>query len=211
MRGFIDHRWQVGATPEGSHPVRIATLIVGLLIGLLLFIQSWLSMAFGDTSFVEEETSSAGAAGFIMALMWLLGSALVISFPRVSLALFGLSAPLGLFVPTGDFEDLRFHGAVAIVLAAMAYFGWRGKRVQDREKTTERLRQADRDALLVRMAQIQGQKELGYACRQCGTVNEPNVKFCRECGSSMQQPVLVTKPYERTTGTAQRAPERVHA
>lgn len=191
--------------------MRIATLIVGLLIGLLLFIQSWASMAFGDAGLMDEQSSTAGAAGFIMALMWLLGSALVISFPRVSIVLFGLSAPLGLFVPTGDFDDLRFHGGVAIVLAVMAYFGWRGKRVQDREKAAERQRQAERDELLATMVLSQKRLAHGHVCQQCGTINDPGVKFCGECGAALQQSAAVTATGDRSIVTGLAEPQPVHS
>lgn len=69
-----------------------------------------------------------------MALLWLGASAIVIPFPFVSFLLFFLTIPMGFFVPTGDYEDLRFHGGVAIVLSIMSILGWRVKRKYAAEK-----------------------------------------------------------------------------
>lgn len=132
--------------------MRIATLIVGLLVGLMLVLQS---MALGVFSAEGSTNSEAAGAGLIMALLWLLASALVIGFPRASMVLYGLSALIGLFTPTGDFADLRFHGFVAVVLTIMAFFGWRGKKRHDENAAAEKARQIQRDAMLEQMMRSQ--------------------------------------------------------
>lgn len=132
--------------------MRIATLIVGLLVGVMLIFQT---MVAGTFSAEGSDTSGAAAAGFVMALLWLLGSALVIAFPRVSMVLYGISALLGLFTPTGQFADLRFHGFVAIALTVMAFLGWRGKKKHDAEVAAEKARQMQRDAMLEQMMRNQ--------------------------------------------------------
>lgn len=132
--------------------MRIATLIVGLLVGVMLIFQTMVAGAFSAEG---SDTSAAAGAGLIMALLWLLGSALVIGFPKVSTALYGISALIGLFTPTGAFEDLRFHGVVAVVLTVMAYLGWRGKKTHDQEVAAEKARQMQRDAMLEQMIRNQ--------------------------------------------------------
>lgn len=173
--------------------MRIATLIISLLIGLLLFIQSFGILALSDA---ESATYGAGAVGLIMAFMWLLGAGLVLAFPMASGILFGLSAVLGLLVPTGAFGDLRFHGGVAVVLMVMAALGYRDKQKQDREKQDERIKQEERDALMARMVQSQERIAYGRMCRACGMTNDPNVKFCGECGAQM--PATVVRTAEET-------------
>jgi hypothetical protein len=132
--------------------MRIATLIIGLMVGALLFFQS---MTLGMFSSEGSVNSDAASAGFLMALLWLLASALVIAFPRISMVLYGISALIGLLTPTGAFADLRFHGGVAVVLTVMAFFGYRGKRRHDQEVADEKARQMQRDMMLERMLRNQ--------------------------------------------------------
>lgn len=132
--------------------MRIATLIIGLIVGAMLFFQSF---TLGVFSSEGSTNSEAASAGFIMALLWLLASALVIAFPRVSMVLYGISALIGIFTPTGAFEDLRFHGGVAVVLTVMAFFGYRGKKRHDEEVAAEKARQLQRDAMLEQMMRNQ--------------------------------------------------------
>lgn len=132
--------------------MRIATLIIGLLVGVMLVFQTMIAGTFSPEG---SETSGAAAGGFVMALLWLLGSALVIGFPKASMWLFGISALIGLFTPTGAFADLRFHGVVAVVLTVMAFFGHRGKKHHDEEVAAEKARQMQRDAMLERMMRSQ--------------------------------------------------------
>lgn len=166
--------------------MRIAALIVGLLVGLLLFIQSFTVGMFSETTVVDDTTAIAGGAGLFMALIWLLASALVIPFPLVSAILFGLTVPIGLFTPTGDFGDLRFHGFVAIVLTLMAFFGWRGKKKDAREKQAERQRQEERDARLESLlTQQRSGADSQVACPSCGQTNSAASRFCGSCGAAL--------------------------
>ena len=166
--------------------MRIAALIIGLLIGLMLFIQSFTVGMFSETTVVDDTTATAGGAGLFMALLWLLASALVIPFPLVSTILYGLTILIGLLTPTGDFADLRFHGFVAIVLTLMAFFGWRGKNKDVREKLVERQRQEQRDARLERLlTQQRTATDTQIACTSCGHSNSATSRFCGNCGAAL--------------------------
>lgn len=132
--------------------MRIATMIVGLMVGAFLFFQS---VVLGVFSSEGSTNSEASGAGLIMAFLWLLASALVIAFPRSSMILYGLSALIGLFSPTGDFEDLRVHGFIAIALTIMAFFGYRGKKRHDEDVAAEKARQMQRDMMLEQMLRNQ--------------------------------------------------------
>lgn len=167
--------------------MRIATLIIGLMIGFLLVLQSLTIGMFSETTIVDDTTSTAGAVGLLMALVWLAASALVIAFPLVSTILFALTAPLGLFVPTGDFGDLRFHGTVALALAVMAFFGWRGKKRDAREKRAERQRQEERDARLERLLTQQSVASSHVVCPSCAQPTTGGSRFCGNCGAALAQ------------------------
>ena len=132
--------------------MRIATLIIGLLWGALIFIQS---MAAGVFSAEGSETSSAASAGLLVAILWLLASALVIAFPKASIILFGLAALVGIFTDPGAFADLQVHGVASIVMAVLSYFGWRGKKKHDADQKAEKQRQVDRDNRLEQLLQQQ--------------------------------------------------------
>lgn len=168
--------------------MRIATLIIGLLLGLMLFIQSFTVGMFSETAVVDDTTSTAGAAGLMMALLWLLACALVIPLPQVSFPIFLVSAIIGLTVPTGEFGDLRFHGAAAILLTVLAFFGWRGKRKERRTFKLEKARQEERDARMEQLLrqQVQAQQSSAqFPCPTCQRLNPVNVRYCGNCGTPL--------------------------
>lgn len=169
--------------------MRIATLIVGLLLGLMLTIQTLTLSTFGN----DTTTSSAAGFGMMMMLLWLFGCALVMVYPMASAALFGLAALIGLTVPTGDFEDLRFHGSVAVVLMGMSVLAYRSKRHEDRERETERRRQAERDTIVARMLEsTQHPRPLARVCHACGAQHDITARFCSDCGASLQEQQVST-------------------
>lgn len=172
--------------------MRIVVLIIGLLVGLLLFLQSFTIGIFSDTSAISDVTATAGGVGLLMALMWLFASAMVIPFPQVSTFVFLVTVPMGLFVPTGEFKDIRFHGVVAIVLTLMSFSGWCGKRKQAREKALELQAQRERDmrmeALLRQShqaAQPSVSSQMKSFCPSCGSQNDAGNRFCASCGTSL--------------------------
>lgn len=101
-------------------------LIIGLFLGLLMFVSTFVAPVRSDAR-DQEKTSEPAAIGVCIALRWLVAGALVINFPRISLALFALAGILG-FAASGDVPDLAMWGGVALALAVMSSFGYRGKR-----------------------------------------------------------------------------------
>src|SRR5690606_4414165 len=130
------------ATSASEVEMRLAVLIVGLVLTIGLFIQS---ATVGTLSEVadDQETSSAAAGGIFMALIWLFAVALVIPLPRVAMVMFVLAGLLG-FAGVSELPDLAFWSVISFVLAALSYFGYRGKRqAEAKEKARdELLRQA---------------------------------------------------------------------
>lgn len=165
--------------------MRVATLIIGLLVGLLLFLQLMTIGIFQDTGAVDDTTSTAGAVGLMMALMWLLASAIVIPIPLISCLIFLLTVPMGLFVPTGEFGDLRFHGGIAIVLTIMSYFGWRGKKKDASEKRAERKRQEEHEVRLEKLLTQRADRDGQVQCPSCGQYSATASKFCGSCGAAL--------------------------
>jgi hypothetical protein len=119
--------------------VRIAVLIIGLITGAILFLQSLTVGGLSDLA-QDEGGAASGAIGLFVAFLWLLGCGLVIPVPRVSMVIFAISGLLA-FAASGDFADLKFWGTWAFVLAIGSYLGYRGKRKADRKE-------AERDGLI---------------------------------------------------------------
>lgn len=131
--------------------MRIAVLILGLLLGLLMFLQTLFVYGLSD-ALNDEASAQASAIGVVMALLWLVACAFVLPFPLVSVVAFAIAGLFG-FAASGEFPDLAIWGGISVVLAVMSIFGWRGKRKQDREVRAEKARQAERDAMLAQMVQ----------------------------------------------------------
>jgi len=178
--------------------MRIAVLIIGLLLGLVMFLQTFVVYALGS-AVEQEDTAVAGAVGLMMSLLWLAACAFVIPFPMVSVICFAVAALAG-FAVSGDFPDLAVWGGVSIVLALMSLLGWRGKRQERKTFQIERQRQLDRDdrlETLLRQQRDQVRYPVESAphpstqnfCTSCGTRNERGAKFCAECGSAIPVPV----------------------
>lgn len=123
--------------------MRIAVLILGLLLGLLMFFQAFLAYAL-SSAFSTEEQASAMAVGVFVCIIWLVACAFVIGFPLFSAIAFIVSAILA-FAISGDFPDMGVWGSVALILAAMSFFGWRGKVKRRRAEAAELQRQRERD------------------------------------------------------------------
>lgn len=180
--------------------MRVATLIIGLMLVIGLFLQSVLVGGLSEVA-GDDDSSSAAAVGVLMALMWIFGCALVIPLPRLAMIIFGLAGVLG-FAVSGTFPDLGVWGGISLVLALFSYFGWRGKRKADR-------RERERDALIRQAAgaQLMTAQSTAYmaeglgggrfdtaptpaaipatrTCGSCGGSSAPSARFCADCGQS---------------------------
>lgn len=110
-------------------------MVVSLLLTLALGVQSCaatvggsIASGLGDTR--GDDLTGAGALGLLAALLWLVGAALVMAKPRVSMWLFAASAPLCVIGAALGFTDL-YLWAVAAVLFALG--SWRGVAEAERE------------------------------------------------------------------------------
>lgn len=176
--------------------MRITVLILGLLLGAIMFIQTvlvaGLSSAGGD-----KATSDAGSIGGVVALLWLIACAFVIPFPLVSVVSFALSALFAFgAAATSDYRDMYIWGSVAVVLMILSFFGWLGKRKERRAKRAELATQTARDARYETLLTAHQQVSAGAAsasnvlapgtpCHACGALNPVGTRFCGSCGANL--------------------------
>jgi hypothetical protein len=132
--------------------MRIATLIVGLVLTIGLFVQSLLVSA-GSSITSDKSTEGAAGWGLIASLGFLIASALVIAKPRFSLWTFVVCSAICFIAGASTaFRDLIFWGFVAAVLAFMS---WRGSI----EKRRRDAKEAERDAAVAALLQRQSETQ----------------------------------------------------
>lgn len=164
--------------------MRIAVLIIGLLLGAVMFLQTFLLNALGQAS-QDKATEEAAAGGLFMAVLWLVACGLVLPLPMVSVILFSVAGVIGLAL-SGDFRDLAIWGGISIALAVLSFFGWLGKRKQQRELRAERARQLERDQRMETMLQQQSRPQptsYQIPCPSCERLNSSGTRFCGNCGT----------------------------
>lgn len=117
---------------EKRDAMRIAVLILGLLLGIVMVLQSSLVAGLSGVA-GDQATNTAGGGGIIMALLWLVACALVIAVPLVSTIIFVVAGLIG-FAYAANFPDLGVWAAVSLVLAVLSFIGWLGKRRGERRE-----------------------------------------------------------------------------
>ena len=107
--------------------MRIAVLILGLVLGVAMFFQTWLVYALSGLSSKPNEIGTSATMGLLMAILWLIGVAAVIGAPLVSVIAFAFAGVIGIAM-SANFPDLAVWGAVSFILAVLSLIGWRQKR-----------------------------------------------------------------------------------
>lgn len=103
--------------------MKIAAGIIGLLLGLLVLLQSCTvatTASLGGNAAIGE----AGSVGIIVALLFFIGGAFAFGLPIVSVVVFALAAALA-FLVSGEFGDMATWGGAGIILAVLSFFGRR--------------------------------------------------------------------------------------
>lgn len=167
--------------------MRIAVLVIGLLLGLLLFVQTFLVYVLGSAG-SDTSLAGAGAAGLLVALLWLLASAFVIGVPLLSTIVFGVAGFIALAASSGsEFSDLQIWGAASFVLAALSFVGLltkrRGARVAERklQERDARLAASIRESIsTTNLNQIPASARF---CPECGSSQSTSSRFCQDCGA----------------------------
>lgn len=122
--------------------MRVTVLIIGLLLGTVMFLQTFLVNVLGQAG-NDENIEQSAAVGIFMSLLWLIACAFVLPLPMVSVVLFVIASIFG-FAASGEFPDLGIWAGVSGALAVLSFLGWRGKRKERRTFTLEKARQDER-------------------------------------------------------------------
>lgn len=105
--------------------MRIASGIISLILGLLVFLQSC-TVGVGGAAFGEESAAQGGSVGILVALLFVVGGAFAFALPKVAMIVMTLAGILGIAAgATTTYADIRIWGFIAIALAIMNYFGSR--------------------------------------------------------------------------------------
>lgn len=181
--------------------MRIAVLILGLILGAIMFFQTLLVYSLSGIA-NDPRSGESGAVGLFMALLWLVACALVITVPLVSTVVFVIAGLLG-FAASSNFPDLQTWGLASLILAVMSLIGWFGKRRSERRETQRHEELVQRiqgtpatydPAFVVDQrppAQpLPSRVPAEIPCPSCGALNRQGVKYCAECGVA-QAPVIV--------------------
>jgi hypothetical protein len=140
--------------------MRIAVLILGLVLGVIMFFQTFLVTSLSGLSKTPGATYSAGSIGLVMAVLWLIGVALVIPVPLVSVVAFVLAGILG-YANSTHFSDLAVWGGASIILAVLSLIGWFTKRRGTRRQEE---REAQRHAEVVASVSQPAPASVAWSC-----------------------------------------------
>lgn len=105
--------------------MKIATGIIGIILGMLVLLQSC-AVAAGSGLLNDQATGGAGMIGMFVGLLYFVAGAFAFGLPLVSAIVFVVSALFAFLASSqGDFNDLTIWGFISLVLAVMAFFSWR--------------------------------------------------------------------------------------
>lgn len=106
--------------------MKIAIGIIGLMLGLLVLLQS---CTVGTASHMigNEAGGDAGALGILAGMLLFVGGAFAFGLPIVSTVTFTLAGLIA-FAGSAEFPDLQIWGFVSLGMAALAFFAWRSGR-----------------------------------------------------------------------------------
>lgn len=169
--------------------MRVTVLIIGLLLGAIMFLQTFLVNVLGQAG-NDENVEQAAAVGVFMSLLWLIACAFVVPLPMVSVVLFVAASIFG-FAASGEFPDLGIWGGVSAALGVLSFLGWRGKRKERRTFMLEKARQDERDARMETLLQQQARTQQAasqFPCPSCGGMNGTGTRFCGGCGTALGAP-----------------------
>ena len=120
--------------------MRIAVLILGLILMIPMAMQSLAAYSLASLA-GDENLIAVSFLGLVVALLWLIGAAIVLPAPRASAVVFGLAMAIAYLI-SGTYGDMLIWGTISLALMIMSYLGHRQKAREDR-------RRADIDAVLL--------------------------------------------------------------
>lgn len=115
--------------------MRIAVGIIGIMLGLLVIMQSCTIMVGSDIA-GDSVTSESGAVGILIGFLYFVGGAFAFGLPTVSLVMFIIAAVAGFAAASqGVFADLQIWAYGALILAVMSFFALRKARKTSGDRT----------------------------------------------------------------------------
>ena len=111
--------------------MRIASGIISLIIGCIVFLQSC-TVGIGGEILADEVSSQSGSVGMFVALLLFVSGAFAFALPKVAM-IFSALAALFAFLngATSDFSDMTVWGVIAIILTVMNFFAGRKPKKKD--------------------------------------------------------------------------------
>ena len=111
--------------------MRIASGIISLIIGCIVFLQSC-TVGIGGDILADEVSSQSGSVGMFVALLLFVSGAFAFALPKVAM-IFSALAALFAFLngATSDFSDMTVWGTIAIILTVINFFAGRKPKKKD--------------------------------------------------------------------------------
>lgn len=110
--------------------MKIAVGVLGLIIGLLVLLQSC-TLAGVSSLGSDASMTTAGQIGMFVGLLFFVGGAFGFGLPLVSAIVFAIAALFG-FTASDKFTDMGVWATVALLLAALSGFAWYSGRAKRR-------------------------------------------------------------------------------
>lgn len=116
--------------------MKIAVGIIGLILGMLVLLQSCAVTA-GSGLMNDQATGGAAAIGMLVGLVLVVAGAFSFALPLVEAIMFFVAGLLAFLASTqGSFEDITVWGYITMVLAIMGFFTWRSAKRKKNQPTT---------------------------------------------------------------------------
>lgn len=107
--------------------MRIAVLIIGLAVSLIVLLQSCAANLAG--ALASQSLKQGAAVGMLLALFYIIGAGFAMRLPIVSIVVFAFGAIIAISAGhNSDFGDLQVWGWLSAILAILSYFGHRERK-----------------------------------------------------------------------------------
>lgn len=112
--------------------MRIAVLILGLVLMIPMAMQSFTAYSLARLT-GDENLIAVFFLGLVVALLWVIGAAIVLPAPRASAVVFGLAMVIAYLI-SGTYGDMLIWGTISLALMVMSYLGHRQKVREDQRR-----------------------------------------------------------------------------
>ncbi|MFY9113944.1 MAG: hypothetical protein WAO23_01725 [Dethiobacteria bacterium] len=111
--------------------MKIASGIISLIIGCIIFLQSC-TVGVGGAIFSDEISSQSGSVGMFVAFLLFVSGAFAFVLPKVAMVFSSIAAFFAIVNgATSDFSDMTVWGVIAIILSVVNFFAGRKPKKKD--------------------------------------------------------------------------------